>query len=294
MRPSIYGLVAMLLATATHAEPFPAKVTEVLAADLLKVEREGAPYEVRIYGADAPEPGQPFAAEALAFTKTKAMGQAVTVNGMATDSLGKIVGTVTLADGTDLGAALVGGGFAWWDEKNAPEAKALKGANAKALIGKAGLFSDPASLTPWDFRKSHGGEAYEYASKPEEKKVEAKAPVELKLKGDMKEGTETAALAIPGVEIPSDINGLISKHKPRIATGADGKPQGITADDIANIPYAAALGLQNGDIITGINGMNIRSEMDVLSAIPKLKGEKNFRVKINRGGQDIDVPVNIP
>ena len=295
MRPSIYSLAVLLIATAAPAEPFAGKVTEVLSADMIKVERDGAPYDVRIYGADAPEAGQPFSSEAIAFTKTKALGQAVTVNGMATDSLGKIVGTVTLADGSDLGAALVAGGFAWWDEKNAPEAKALKGANAKALVAKAGLFSDPTSLTPWDFRKSHGGEAYDYATKPEEKKVEAKAPVELKLKGDMKEGTESAtALAIPGLEIPADIQGLVSKHKPRIATGPDGKPQGITADDIANIPYAAALGLQNGDIITGINGMNIRSEMDVLLAIPKLEGEKNFRVKINRGGQDIDIPVNIP
>lgn len=287
--------IALLLTLSAHADPFPAKVSDVLAADLIRVERDGAPYDVRIYGADAPETGQPFAAEALAFTKAKALGQAVTVNGMATDNLGKIVGTVTLADGSDLGAALVAGGFAWWDEKNAPEAKALKGANAKALIAKAGLFQDPASLAPWDFRKSHGGEAFEYASKPEEKKVETKEPIEFKLKGDMKEGAPSEpALAIPGVEIPSDINSLIAKHKPRVATGADGKPQGITADDIANIPYAAALGLQNGDIITGVNGMNIRSEFDVLSAIPKLKGEKNFRVKINRGGQDIDIPVNLP
>lgn len=295
MRPVFLLPVFLGMTMLSLAEPFTAKVIEVPQADLIKIEREGAATELRLYGADAPEAGQAFGAEALAFAKDKLQGQEVTVTEMATDSLGKQVGSVALPDGTDLATMLISGGLAWWDEKNAPEAKALKSANAKALIGKTGLFKEAAALTPWDYRKSHGGEAYTYTIKPAEKKVETKEPVEFKAKGDMKESApQEAALSIPGVEIPSDVNGLIAKHKPRVATGPDGQPLGITADDIANIPYAAALGLQNGDIITGVNGMNIRSEFDVLSAIPKLKDQKNFKVNVNRGGQNVEIPVNIP
>lgn len=289
-------VTAIAMCGGARGAAFSGKVTELIRPDLLKIERDGAPYEVRVYGADAPEPGQPFADEALAFAKSSVLNQSVTVEGLATDSLGKIVGAITLPDGTDYATALVTGGLAWWDEKNAPEAKALQSANVKALLGKTGIFKEPAALAPWDYRKSHGGEAYTYTTKPVEAKTAEKAPIEMKLKGDMT--TDTPVTGIPGlppgVEVPKDAMALIDKHKPHIAKDAAGNGIGITADDIADIPFAAAFGLQNGDIITGVNGINIRSEIDVMSAIPQLKGKKDFKVSINRGGKVIEIPINVP
>lgn len=293
-----------LWATTGTADSFTGKVTAVPAADLLTVDRGGAPYEVRLYGADAPEAGQPFADDALALVRSKALGQEVVVDGQATDTIGKIVGTVKLPDGTDLAASLISQGLAWWDEKNAPEAKALQGANAKALIGKSGLFKDAAALTPWDFRKSHGGEKYEYNRKPVEEKAE-KAPVVLKLKGDMTEGKETADLGAggtlpgglalpPGVKIPQEAMGLVEKHKPRIAMDPSGKPMGLTADSISQIPFAGMFGFQDGDVFTGVNGMPIRSEVDVMGAVANLQGKKDFTISVNRGGKTIDVPIHVP
>lgn len=285
--------VGVLCAVVAGAEPFSGKVTEVLAPDLLKVERDGAPYEVRLYGADAPEAGQPFSAEALAFAKEKALGQVVTVEGVATDTLGKVVGSVKLADGSDLATLLIAGGFAWWDEKNAPEAKALQAANAKALLAKGGLFKEGAPLAPWDFRKSHGADAYAYTLKPVEKKEEEKKPVELKLKGDMKESASTALALPPGINVPKDAMAMIDRHKPRIAMDASGKPMGITADDIASVPEVAALGFQNGDIATAVNGIPIRSELDAYGAAMQLMGKKDFTISVDRGGSKVDIPVHI-
>ena len=274
------------------AAPFSGKVVEVVRPDLVKIDS----YEVRVYGADAPETGQPFAEEALAFAKTKLLGQTVTADGVATDSLGKIVAKVTLADGADYATLLVAGGYAWWDEQNAPEAKALQVANAKALLGKSGLFKDAAALTPWDFRKSHGIELYTYSTKPAEDKADPKAPKVLKLKGDMTESApKEEAPGLPaGLEIPKEYQGLVDKHKPRFATDASGNPIGVTADNIADNPIAAALGFQNGDIATGVNGMPVRSMADIMGAVGKLNGAKNVTVTVNRGGRNIDIPINIP
>lgn len=286
------ALFGACLAGFAHAEAFTGKVVDVVRPDYVKIDN----FEVRVYGADAPEPGQPFADESLAFAKSKLLGQTVTADGVATDSLGKIVAKITLADGGDYAALLVAGGYAWWDEKNAPEAKALQGANAKALLGKAGLFKDAAALTPWDYRKSHGAEAYSYSTKPAEEKVDPKAPKVLKLKGDMTESApkEESAQLPAGITVPKEYQGLVDKHKPRFATDASGNPIGVTADNIADNPIAAALGFQNGDIATGVNGMPVRSMADIMGAVGKLNGAKNVTVTVNRGGKNVDIPINIP
>lgn len=292
------GIVVAVASLGAHGAGFEGKVTEVLAADLLKIERDGAPYEVRLYGADAPEPGQPFSAEAVTFVKEKTAGQVVKAEGMAVDSLGKMVATVALPDGTDLGLALVSAGLAWWDEPNAPEAKDLKSATVKALTGKKGLFEEAAALAPWDYRKSNGGAEYTYSVKPvEEKPKVAEAPIELKAKGDMTESSSSNALIgqLPdGIKIPEQYQAMVAKHNPRIATDANGNPVGLTADGLGENPISAMLGFQNGDVITGVNGMPLRSMADIENAVSSLKGTKNVKISVTRGGKSIDVPIPIP
>lgn len=294
------GLCVIFFAAAVSAQGggFEGKVVEVVAADLLKIEREGAPYEVRIYGVDAPEPGQAFSAEAAKFVKEKTAGQVVKAEGLAVDSLGKMVASVTLPDGTDLGLALASAGLAWWDEVNAPEAKVLKGATVKALVGKLGLFTEAAALAPWDYRKSNGGTAYTYSVKPAEEKPKAvEGPVELKAKGDMTEGSTSNDLVnqLPsGFEIPEQYKGMVAKHNPRIATDANGNAVGLTADGLGENPLSAMLGFQNGDVITGVNGMPLRSMADIENAVSSLKGTKNVKISVTRGGKSIDVPIPIP
>lgn len=295
----ITGLALGLLAgTGAFGAPFAGKVVSVEAADLLTVERDGAPYPVRLYGADAPEPGQPFAAESLAFVKERALGQEVKVETLATDSGGKMVGSVALPDGTDLATALVTGGMAWWDEPNAQEAKALKGATAKALVGKTGLFKEPGALAPWDYRKSHGGELYTYSLKPVEVKEEApKGPIEIKAKGDMTESapaTDLVAALPPSLKIPEQYAGMVKQFNPRFATDANGNVRGVTADGLGMLGGMFGVGIQDGDVITGINGMPIRNASDIEALVSGLNGVKDVKVSVDRGGKVVEVPIPIP
>jgi len=289
------ALLALAL-PATAADSFSATVLEVPQPDLFLLQRDKEePLRLRLYAADAPEPGQAEADAATAFVKSLLKDATVQVEVLTKDDLGVDVGTVTLADGRSLAVLLVESGLAWWDEPNAPEAREVKSANVKAMTNQQGLWKAPG-LAPWDFRRSHGGEKYTYSVK-----AAAPAPAEpekvvLKAKGDMTESAPSAsAMSLPGgIEVPAEVAPLIEKHKPRIATDEAGNPIGLTADDIGNIPFAGMLGFQNGDIFTAVDGMSIRSEADVLGLVSQLKGKKKFNITVRRGGRPVDIPINIP
>ena len=115
------SLLSMLLcalaaaAMTASAESFSAKVTAVPEGDILTIHREGAiaPEDLRLYGIDCPEPGQPMNAEAKQFSADKALNQTVTVEALAKDNQGKLVGVVTLEGDAKLHQALLPPGLAW-------------------------------------------------------------------------------------------------------------------------------------------------------------------------------------
>ncbi len=108
---------------------YQAKVVKVIDGDTMKVEIAGwptpfNPIDVRIDGIDTPEKRMPPAktkCEALLgkaassfAVKTVAVGSTVTVNydTKKHDKYGRLLGTVTLADGRDFGSLLISAGYA--------------------------------------------------------------------------------------------------------------------------------------------------------------------------------------
>jgi hypothetical protein len=268
--------------------------------------------EVRLYGADAPEQGQPFFDDSKAYIEKTIKGKEVALDAVTADEDGHPVVVVRVPEGGVLHESMVEQGFAWWDSINVPENHTLKRLNATAIGGSAGLFKDATALTPWDFRKSKALKPVLYLR---EKKDAAAAepakaePKTLKAKGDAKSDGDPAYMKAESKPAPGpttapaplalgpgalagmpdtgdvDVPGLMAKHQPRIASDAAGNPIGFTADNISQIPYASQLGFQDGDVVTSVNGYPIKSEFDAFGLVQTLKDVKQFQVTVLRGGQ---------
>jgi endonuclease YncB( thermonuclease family) len=306
------------MAQAVVAEPLASgkyTVLSVTEGDLFTVDAEGKQVEVRLYGADAPEQGQGFFDEAKAYVEKQLKGKEVTIDAVTQEEGGRPVVVVRAPDSPVLHEDLVAQGLAWFDSTNVPDNATLKRLNASAIVEGKGLFKDATALAPWDFRKSNSLPAVVYLkqveatpepAKEEPKMLKAKGeekPEEAKFAGAsataepeqrMRITVGTPALP-PGLDTGDvDVMGLVGRHAPRIATDSSGNPLGLTADNISQIPMAAQLGFQDGDIVQSINGTPIQSEMQVLGMVEQLKGSKNLNLQILRNGQPTTLNIPIP
>lgn len=290
-------------------------VLSVTEGDLFTIDVEGKAVEVRLYGADAPEQGQGFYDEAKQYTEKQLKGKEITIEAVTQEETGRPVVVVRAGDTPVLHEDLVNQGLAWFDSNNVPDNATLKRLNAQAIVEGKGLFKDATALAPWDFRKSNNLPAVVYLKQLEaETPASKEEPKLLKAKGEgkdpqtaMKSASATAEpeqhmrinvgtpTLPPGIDTGDvDVMGLVGKHAPRIATDAGGNPLGLTADNISQIPMAAQLGFQDGDIVTSVNGNPIQSEMQALGLVEQLKGSKNLSLQILRNGQPTTLNIPIP
>jgi len=288
-----------ILPSVAGAEPMPAVVTEVVEGDLLRIEYGGVTNEIRLYGVDCPEVGQPFSEEAKQFVIKKALKQEVTVDVLATDNLDKSVATVRLPDGTNLNQALIAAGLAWCDRENAANDRTLNNLNAKAITEQVGLWKDAVALSPRDYRESHALPQFTYTTAPkprtEPEPAAKEEPKSISAKGNevYKGGFSVDASTIQ-FDQNIDISAMLMQHTPTIATDANGSPLGLTAPGIASIPYAAQLGFQDGDIVTAVNGESIRDLGQLLGLMDRFKNAKSLNINILRGGQPTTVTISLP
>ena len=153
------GLVAIALAcTATAlAETIEGTVVRVTDGDtiVLKPDAKGEkPIKLRLNGIDAPERCQPGGDESRQALSARVLDKRVKATTHATDDYKRSVATVEL-NGEDVGGWMVLQGRAWTHGfKHAPAPYAKQELEARAA--RRGLFADPASQEPRQFRKQHG------------------------------------------------------------------------------------------------------------------------------------------
>lgn len=148
------GALTLLLSlgcSSWEREEFQAPVTEVIAGDLLEVERDGRPVKVRLAGVACPERGQPYRSEARQHTVSLTQGRAVTVRTRGRTREGHRLGLVILPGGQVLNRVLVAAGLAWRDPD--AEDSALEALEAQARDTRAGLWAEPSPTPPWTFRR---------------------------------------------------------------------------------------------------------------------------------------------
>lgn len=297
-RPCLLLLNALLFTVPALAAPFQTTIqSNGTQGDLVTVLQAGKPLTVRLFGVSCPVSGQPMAESATTYLLETAMDAAVNVEIVAKDTTGTPIAWVKLPDGTSLNEQLVHKGLAWWDAPNAPEARAIQKAATEAIAAGRGLWSTPAPLAPWDYRASHGIAAVRY-EKPEPASTTSETtttrpvviPKEMKAQGD---GTGSAAPAEEDYfpEDPAEHLALMLKHQPRIAYDKAGKPVGLTATDIVSVPGARRFGLQNGDVVSSVNGIALTDEAQVLGLVTQLQNAKRLDLTVLRNGKSTQIAI---
>ena len=82
-----------------------------------------------------------------------AFSKEVTVQTHRHDKYTRTIGDVILPDGTNLNQELVKQGWCWWYRKYAPKDTVLEGLENEARQAQKGLWADPQSVPPWEWRK---------------------------------------------------------------------------------------------------------------------------------------------
>ena len=108
---------------------------------------------VRLAEVDAPEDGQPFGAVSRRALVEACLQKPATLAVRSRDVYGRAVAKVSCA-GADAGAAQVAAGLAWVFDRYARDAELYR-LQDRARSSKAGLWSDPAAMPPWEWRKAH-------------------------------------------------------------------------------------------------------------------------------------------
>jgi general secretion pathway protein C len=89
-----------------------------------------------------------------------------------------------------------------------------------------------------------------------------------------------------------NINQLMSQVKVR-PHFQDGKPNGLILSHIQQNSIFSEMGLQNGDIVKGVNGNMIESVDDALKFYENLRASPTVQLQIQRQGEDIDIAYQI-
>jgi endonuclease YncB( thermonuclease family) len=126
-------------------------------------------HKIRLQGIDAPERKQAFSERSKQNLSRLVFGRRVVVHERGRDRWGRILGKVMVAPPDcpssncpatfDVNLAQIESGLAWWYRRfardQAPEDRAAyEAAEARAREAKAGLWSDPSPVPPWEFRRS--------------------------------------------------------------------------------------------------------------------------------------------
>ena len=137
---------------AGRARVLEGRVVAVKDGDSIEVLSGGERVEVRIFGIDTPERGQPWAERSKRALSARVAGREVRINEVDVDRYGRTVGEV-YADGVCVGCELVREGHAWVFRRYTDD-PVLFELEAEARAARRGLWSLPEAqrTPPWEWR----------------------------------------------------------------------------------------------------------------------------------------------
>jgi len=151
-------LVCLLLvcAGAVHAEELVGKVVPVADGDTLTILVGKEAHRVRLAGIDAPEKKQPFGNRSKQNLSRLAYGKEAKADCPKRDRYGRAVCKVYVG-GQDIGLIQIRDGLAWWyrayaHEQSPEDRRRYELEERDARLRNWGLWSDPRSVPPWDWR----------------------------------------------------------------------------------------------------------------------------------------------
>lgn len=164
LRLASLGLLTFVFAGCVYEPPpigvprdeFVGTVAKVIDGDTLEVVHGANTTVLDLHGIDAPELEQNFGKEARDHLTELVNAHRVRVVDLGNDENGRLIGEVDVIDGVysnNLSAKMLMHGFAWHFDKYGDYGGAAY-AESAGRSDKAGLWSDPNPVPPWEWRKS--------------------------------------------------------------------------------------------------------------------------------------------
>jgi len=147
--PIIVLYVSLLVIS--HAFAWSGQCVAVTDGDTIKVMHDGKAEKIRLYGIDCPEKNQPFGKKAKWFASEFVFKKVVEVKALDTDRYGRTIAWVYVDDKC-LNEELMKAGLAWHYKRYSKD-KSLAVLEEEARVMKVGLWSDPHSIPPWEWRR---------------------------------------------------------------------------------------------------------------------------------------------
>jgi endonuclease YncB( thermonuclease family) len=152
--------VALTLAHPVAAKPRPEPAVEVqvvgvLDGDTVKVLLDGLEQKVRLTEIDAPEKKQAFGQKSKETLLALCIGQPAKLVVSGKDRYSRLLGRLSCG-GKDANAEQVRQGLAWVYDQYVTD-RSLYDLQAAAQQAKRGLWTDPAPVPPWQWRRSRRG-----------------------------------------------------------------------------------------------------------------------------------------
>lgn len=133
---------------------FVGRVEKVIDGDSLLLQSGGKRVEVRFWGIDCPEYGQPYGSAAKRLSRELLSGRMVKITAKTRDSYGRVVGRVQRGD-LDVNAELVKQGAAWVYSRYCRETPCGEWQRLEDLARTArrGLWTEQKPTPPWTWRR---------------------------------------------------------------------------------------------------------------------------------------------
>lgn len=130
-----------------------ARVVSVHDGDTLTVVIERREVRVRLADIDAPEIGQPYGSRSRQSLAELCFGRPAALDIRGHDRYQRAIARVTCG-GIDANAEQVRRGYAWTYTRFAPSNSPLHKIEKEARGAQRGLWSDPSSVPPWEWRRN--------------------------------------------------------------------------------------------------------------------------------------------
>ena len=145
-------ILLLILAVSPAFADTQARVVSVHDGDTLTVLIEHRQVKVRLTEIDAPELGQPFGTKARQSLSELCFGKTATLDVRGHDRYRRTLAQVTCS-GTDANAEQVRRGLAWTYARYTKADSPLFAIQQAARTEHRGLWSDPAPMAPWEWRR---------------------------------------------------------------------------------------------------------------------------------------------
>lgn len=149
LRPGCFVLAFFISWIACNSQTFNGNIIRIIDGDMFLFQTRDSTFTVHLYGIDAPEKGQAYGIQTIAYLEAY-LGVYAEINIKKTLNM---VGHYALlfVDGKNLNKFLVKNGFAWYDRIHFIDEE-LARSEIQAREKKLGLWQSPNPAPPWDFR----------------------------------------------------------------------------------------------------------------------------------------------